>query len=46
MEAASAAGYDGTAVRKNVDTTLDKNDTHNEQLDKALKTNNDEQQKQ
>jgi len=33
--------YDGTAVRKSVDNTLNKNDGHNQDLDKALKTGAD-----
>jgi hypothetical protein len=37
LEGASAAGYDGTAVRKSVDSTLNKNDDHNQDLDKANK---------
>jgi hypothetical protein len=37
LEGASAAGYDGTAVRKSVDNTLNKNDDHNRDLDKTLK---------
>ncbi len=41
LEGASAAGYDGTAVRKSVDSTLNKNDDHNQDLDKALKSSED-----
>jgi hypothetical protein len=37
LEGASAVGYDGIAVRKSVDNTLDKNDVHSRDLDKALK---------
>jgi hypothetical protein len=32
-----AVGYDGTAIRKSVDNTLNKTDQHNESADKALK---------
>jgi len=35
LEGASAAGYDGVAVRKSVDNALNKNDNHNQDLDKA-----------
>jgi hypothetical protein len=45
LEGASAAGYDGTAVRKSVDNTLNKNDEHNQGLDNAVKTDNNDQQK-
>ena len=38
LEGASAVGYDGKAVRKNVDNTLDKNDDRNQELDKVLKS--------
>ncbi len=41
LEAASAAGYDGTAVRKSVDTMLNRNDDHNGGLDNALKAGSD-----
>ena len=41
LEGASAVGYDGTAVRKSVDGTLNKNDDHNQDLDKALKSGAD-----
>ena len=37
LEAASAVGYDGTAVRKTVDNTLNKNDEHNNTLNNAVK---------
>jgi len=37
LEAASAAGYDGKAIRKSVDNTLNKNDDHNRDMDKAIK---------
>lgn len=36
LEAASAVGYDGKAVRGAVDSTLNKNDAHNSGLDKQL----------
>jgi hypothetical protein len=45
LEGASAVGYDGTAVRKSVDNTLNKNDDHNQDLDKAIKSATDGQQK-
>lgn len=45
LEGASAVGYDGTAIRKNVDNTMNKNDEHNQNLDNAIKTGNDAQQK-
>jgi len=45
LEGASAVGYDGTAIRKNVDNTLNKNDDHNQNLDKAMKSVSDDQQK-
>ena len=38
LEGASAVGYDGKAIRKNVDNTLNKNDGHNQDLDKAIKS--------
>lgn len=41
LEGASAAGYDGTAVRKSVDTLLDKNDDRKQELDKNLKGSGD-----
>jgi hypothetical protein len=37
LQGADAVGYDGTAVRKSVDNTLNKTDQHNESGDKALK---------
>ncbi len=37
LEAASAVGYDGKAIRKSVDNTLNKNDDHNRDMDKAIK---------
>jgi hypothetical protein len=45
LEGASAVGYDGTAIRKNVDKTLNKNDDHNLDLDKAMKSGTEGQQK-
>ncbi|MCM2357856.1 MAG: hypothetical protein NDI77_06885 [Geobacteraceae bacterium] len=45
LEGASAVGYDGTAIRKNVDNTLNKNDDHNQDLDKAMKSDTEGQQK-
>lgn len=45
LEGASAVGYDGTAIRKNVDNSLNKNDDHNQGLDNAVKAGNDPQQK-
>jgi hypothetical protein len=45
LEGASAAGYDGTAIRKNVDNSLNKSDEHNQNLDNAVKTDGDAQQK-
>ena len=36
LQAADAVGYDGAAIRKNVDNTLNKTDQHNESVDKAL----------
>lgn len=45
LEGASAVGYDGTAIRKNVDNSLNKNDEHNQNLDNAAKTANDAQGK-
>jgi hypothetical protein len=38
LEGASAVGYDGKAIRKNVDNTLNRTDDHNQELDKALKS--------
>ena len=37
LQGADAVGYDGTAIRKNVDNTLNKNDQRNESMDKELK---------
>ena len=37
LQGADAAGYDGTAVRKSVDNTLNKTDQHNDTVDKSLK---------
>lgn len=37
LQGADAAGYDGTAIRKSVDNTLNKTDQHNETVDKSLK---------
>lgn len=34
LEAATAVGYDGAAIRKNVDNTLNKNDDHLKETDK------------
>jgi hypothetical protein len=45
LEGALAVGYDGTAIRKNVDNTLNKNDDHNQDLDKAIKSGAEWQQK-
>lgn len=45
LEGASAVGYDGKAIRKNVDNTLNKNDDHNQDLDKAMKADAEGQQK-
>jgi hypothetical protein len=45
LEGASAVGYDGPAIRKNVDKTLNRNDEHNQNLNNAIKTDNDAQQK-
>lgn len=42
----STAGYDGTAIRKSVDNSLNKNDSHNQDLDKAQKSSDEGQQKQ
>jgi hypothetical protein len=38
LEGASAVGYDGKAIRKSVDNTLDKSEEHNKALDKAFKS--------
>ncbi|WP_243372240.1 hypothetical protein [Geotalea sp. SG265] len=43
LEGASAVGYDGMAIRRNVDNTLNKNDDHNQDLDKAMKSATDGQ---
>ncbi|ACM18755.1 hypothetical protein Geob_0386 [Geotalea daltonii FRC-32] len=43
LEGASAVGYDGTAIRKNVDNTLNKNDDRNQDLDEAMKSASDGQ---
>lgn len=45
LEGASAVGYNGTAIRKKVDISLDKNDSHNQELDKAQKSTDEGQQK-
>ena len=45
LEGASAVGYDGTAMRKSVDKSLNKNDDHNQDLDKTLKAGSAEEQK-
>jgi hypothetical protein len=45
IEGASAVGYDGKAIRKSVDTNLNRNDEHNQELDKALKSGAEGQQK-
>ena len=44
IEGASAVGYDGPAMRKSVDSALDKNDSHNQELDKTLKSGDQGQQ--
>lgn len=46
LESVSAVGYDGAAVRKSVDNTLDKTDDRNQDMDKALKMSNEEERKQ
>ena len=38
LEGASAVGYDGKAIRKSVDNTLNNNDDHNKDMDKAIKS--------
>lgn len=38
LEAASVAGYDGKAVRKSVDKSMDEVDAHSDDLNKALKS--------
>jgi uncharacterized protein YdeI (BOF family) len=45
IEGASAVGYDGTAMRMSVDNALNKNDSSNQELDKAQKASDDGQQK-
>ena len=45
VEGASAVGYDGKAIRKSVDSTLNKNDEHNQVLDKELKAGGAGEQK-
>jgi hypothetical protein len=45
LEGASAAGYNGSAVRKTVDTTLNNNDAHNREIDSSLKDLDHDQQK-
>jgi PBP1b-binding outer membrane lipoprotein LpoB len=45
LEAASAVGYDGKAIRKSVDNTLNKNDDHNREIEKELKPGSDGEQK-
>lgn len=42
LEAASAVGFDGKAIRKNVDNALNKNDEHNEAVEKTFKNTNDD----
>ena len=37
LEGASAVGYDGKAIRKDVDDALQKTDDHKGELDKELK---------
>jgi hypothetical protein len=37
LEGASAVGYDGTAIRKSVDKTLNKTDDRGQEMDKSLK---------
>jgi len=37
LQGADAAGYDGTAIRKSVDNTLNKTDEHIDTVDKSLK---------
>lgn len=43
LEGASTVGYDGAAIRKSVDSTLNKSDDHGQELDKALKNSGDGQ---
>ena len=45
LEGASVVGYDGKAIRKSVDNTLDKTDDHTKNLDKELSSGADGQQK-
>lgn len=45
LEGASAVGYDGAAVRKTVDSTLNSNDSHNRELDDSAKDGSHDQQK-
>ena len=45
LEGASAVGYDGKAIRKNVDNTLNRTDDHNQALDKELKPGTEGEQK-
>jgi hypothetical protein len=35
VEGASAAGYDGSQMRKKIDKTLDRNDERNKEIEKA-----------
>jgi len=46
IEGASAVGYNGTAMRKSVDSALDRNDIRNQELEKAQKSSEQGQQKQ
>jgi len=45
LEGASAGGYDGTAIRKSVDNSLNRNDEHNNELDKENKVTGTPEQK-
>lgn len=45
LEGASAVGYDGAAVRKTVDSTLNSNDAHNREVNDSLKDADHDQQK-
>jgi len=38
VEGASAAGYDGSQMRKKIDKTLDRNDERNKEIEKAAGT--------
>ena len=38
VEAASAAGYNGSQMRKKIDKTLDRNDERNKEIEKAAGT--------